>query len=431
MPATVLVGAQWGDEGKGKIIDALAPQIDLVARFQGGPNAGHTVIVGSEKIVLHQVPTGILHAGIDCAITPGVLLDPWELSDELKMLAATGRDLSGLLISPSCHVIMPWHRALDKAREADLARRLGKEAAIGTTGRGIGPCAMDKAGRHGIRLGDLLDTGRMRTRITEEVDRVNRQLELLGAEPVELEPLFPFCEHVADELRPWVRDTRSRLYEILSSGGRLLMEGAQGAMLDIDWGTYPFVTSTSPIAAGACIGAGIPMREVDQVIGIFKAYATRVGNGPFPSEFPAGDFADEFRLKAGEFGATTGRPRRCGWFDLVAARYACQINGFTDLVITKLDVLDGMDEIQAATAYQLKSGTQESMPEDLRLLEDLEGCEHASFKGWRDTGTARSWQELPAETLAYLAWLEKQLDTCISWVSNGPERSQLLAREGA
>lgn len=428
MPATVLIGAQWGDEGKGKIIDALAPQLDMVVRFQGGPNAGHTVIVGSRKIVLHQVPTGILHQGVECAISPGVLLDPWELMDEVAMLETSGYDVSRLSVSPSCHVIMPWHRALDAALEAGLARDRGAKAAIGTTGRGIGPCAMDKAGRSGIRLGDLLDPARRTNRIREELVRVNRQLELHAAATMDEAAVVEACTRAAEAIAPIVCDTRPRMMEILRANGHLLMEGAQGVMLDLDWGTYPFVTSTSPIAAGAAIGAGIPVRQIDRVIGIFKVYATRVGNGPFPSEFPEGPFADEFRQAAGEFGATTGRPRRCGWLDMVAARYACELNGITDLVFTKLDVLDGLEEVKVATAYDLPGGQVTCMPEDLRQLEALKSCAYRAFPGWADSVAANSWDSLPATAKSYLAWLEQQLEARISWVSNGPERSQLIER---
>jgi adenylosuccinate synthase len=429
MPVTVLIGAQWGDEGKGKIIDALAPDLQMVVRYQGGPNAGHTVIVGGRRTVLHQVPTGILHPGVACQISPGVLLDPWELLDELAMLREAGADLDRLVVSPSCHLILPWHRRLDKAREAALAGTRGPGAAIGTTGRGMGPCAMDKAGRRGIRLGDLLDPARRAACETARLE-ANIELEALGAEPVERVELETALERAVAGLAGHVADTRPRLHAVLAKGGRVLMEGAQGVMLDLDWGTYPYVTSTHPSAGGACTGGGVPLRQIDQVIGVCKAYCTRVGNGPFPTEFPEGDFADGFRQHAGEFGATTGRPRRCGWFDAVAMRYACRLNGFTDLVVTKLDVLDGLDEVKAATTYELADGPCDEMPEDLRRLEPGVTPVYRSFPGWNGSAAARSWETLPVNGLNYLAWLESELETRVSWVSNGPERSQLLSRPG-
>ncbi len=427
MPVTVLIGAQWGDEGKGKIIDALAPGLQMVVRYQGGPNAGHTVIVGGKRTVLHQVPTGILHPGIACLISPGVLLDPWELLDELAMLRENGVDLERLTVSPACHLIMPWHRLLDRAREAALDRQAGPGAAIGTTGRGMGPCAMDKAGRRGVRLGDLLDPAR-RAACEAGLAAANAELESLGAEPLARADLHAALERGAAGLAPHLGDTRPLLHGVLQRGGRVLMEGAQGMMLDLEWGTYPFVTSTHPSAGGACTGGGVPLREVDQVIGIGKAYCTRVGNGPFPTEFEPGAFADGFRTAAGEFGATTGRPRRCGWFDAVAMRYACQLNGFTDLVLTKLDVLDGQPEVKAAVAYELDGRRLSEMPEDLRLLERGPRPIWRTFPGWQGSADARSWNELPQPVLDYLAWLEEDLGTRISWVSNGPERSQLLRR---
>jgi len=428
MPVTILVGAQWGDEGKGKIIDALAPTLQMVVRYQGGPNAGHTVIVDGEKLVLHQVPTGVLHAGVACAIAAGVLLDPWELAAELDGLAARGLPAGSVRVSSACHLILPWHRRLDQAREAALARQRGAAAAIGTTGRGIGPCAVDKAGRRGLRLGDLLDASRRRRRLEEELPRVNAELAALGEPGFELATLEADCAAVAERLRPQVADVRPAMEAVLRAGGRILMEGAQGALLDVDWGTYPYVTSTSPVAGGACTGGGVPVTAVDQVIGIAKVYATRVGNGPFPTEFPAGEFADGFRQRAGEFGATTGRPRRCGWFDLPAMRHSARVNGFTELVLTKFDVLDDLGEIQLATAYRLGGETLRDVPEDLRRLEDGVEPVYETLPGWRGSAAARGWDELPAEALAYVARLEAELGARVGWISNGPGRERLIRR---
>jgi adenylosuccinate synthase len=426
MAVTILVGAQWGDEGKGKIIDALAPSIEAVVRFQGGPNAGHTVIAEGKKIVLHQTPTGILHPGVLCAIAPGVLLDPAALVEELDGLRKSGHEVERLKISPACHLILPWHRRLDAAREDAMARLRGEELSIGTTRRGLGPCAMDKAGRQGVRLGDLMDLPRFHQRIEEELPRVNAELKALDAETFQMEELLTWAEHPRKSLSPHVADVRPLLQAIHAEGGRVLMEGAQGTLLDIDWGTYPFVTSTSPIAGGACTGGGLSVTAVDQVIGIFKAYTTRVGNGPFPTEFAEGAFADSFRKQAGEFGATTGRPRRCGWLDLVAALYATELNGLTDVVITKLDVLDDMPEVKICTAYRIDGKEYEVMPEDLRLLEGTVEPVLESFPGWSGSSTAKTFADLPEACQSYVMMLQERLGVKIRFVSNGPDREQLI-----
>ena len=422
MPVTVLVGGQWGDEGKGKLVDTLVPGVAAVVRYQGGPNAGHTVYHGDQKLVLHQVPTGILHKGVSCAIAPGVLLDPWELVEEIKTLKDAGCDTSTLVVSPSCHIIMPWHRSLDAAGED----REGA-AAIGTTRRGIGPCAMHKVERRGIRLGDLLDEDRLRGLLAQFLPRVNQQLEALGCATYELETLTNDCLSVGKTLKSCVGDTQLPLWRLHQKGERILMEGAQGALLDIDWGTYPFVTSTSPVAGGACTGGGLPPTAVDQVIGIFKAYTTRVGNGPFPTEFPEGDFADSFRKAAGEFGATTGRPRRCGWFDELAARYSCRLNGYTSLVLTKLDVLDGLEELRICSAYEINGTVYHEMPEDLRLLEEKLIPVYESVPGWSGrTAGCTSFEELPPEAQNYIRGLEARLGVPVAFVSTGPRREELL-----
>ncbi len=422
MPVTVLVGGQWGDEGKGKLVDTLVPGVKAVVRYQGGPNAGHTVYHGDQKLVLHQVPTGILHSGVLCAIAPGVLLDPWELMEEIATLGAAGCDTSNLVVSPSCHIIMPWHRLLDAAGED----REGT-VAIGTTRRGIGPCAMHKAERRGVRLGDILDEQRLGSLLDSLLPRINEQLRVLRCDTIDRDGLLEKCRLASDALRPFVGDTQLPLWKLHCAGERVLMEGAQGTLLDIDWGTYPFVTSTSPVAGGACTGGGIPPTAVDQVVGIFKAYVTRVGNGPFPTEFPAGGFADEFRKLAGEFGATTGRPRRCGWFDEVAARYAARLNGFTGVVITKLDILDGMDEIKICSAYEINGTVYHEMPEDLRLLEEEVKPVYETVPGWPGrTAGVTAFTELPPEAQDYVRGLEARMGVPVEYVSTGPRREELL-----
>jgi adenylosuccinate synthase len=422
MPVSILIGAQWGDEGKGKIIDVLSQNTSLVVRYQGGPNAGHTVIANGRKVVLHQVPTGILHKNVKCAIAPGVLLDPWELQKEMLELIDAGADFSQLSISPACHVILPWHRRLDAAREDR------KDAiSIGTTRRGLGPCAMDKTGRKGLRIGDLLDDQRLQKRIAEHLPDINQELQILGQELFNEADLINECQQIANVIRPLVRDVRPIMEAAIAANEGVLMEGAQGVLLDIDWGTYPFVTSSSPVAGGACTGGGAPVSAIDSIIGVFKVYTTRVGNGPFPTEFPEGKFADDFRNGAGEFGATTGRARRCGWLDLVAARYVCSLNGLTDIAFTKLDILDQLAEIQVCVAYDIDGVRYERMPEDMRLLEGSVNPVYNSVAGWQeDTSKCKTFDALPENAKSYIRFLEKYLATTVSWVSNGPDREQLI-----
>ncbi len=425
MPVSILVGAQWGDEGKGKLVDALAPDLRAVVRFQGGPNAGHTVIHEGRRLILHQVPAGILHAGIQCIIAPGVLLDPWRLAEELDGLRGMGCDVTRLAVSPACHVIMPWHRRIDEAEE-ELNRR-----AIGTTLRGIGPCASDKAARLGLRLGAAMDRDRFRSYLETALPSANARLKALGVEPVEAEQALRDRDRIAEELRPHVQDVQPLIARFVECEERVLMEGAQGTLLDLDWGTYPYVTSSSPVAGGACTGGGVPVTAVDQVIGVFKAYNTRVGLGPFPTEFQDEEFANRFRRKAGEFGATTGRPRRCGWFDLVAARYACRVNGFTEAALTKLDVLDGLERIQICCAYRIDGREVERMPEDLQLLEGAVEPVYEDLPGWEaDTVNCRKWLELPVEAQRYVNFLEESIGVRVAWISLGPEREQLLRLGG-
>src|SRR5687767_14696966 len=347
MAGIVIVGAQWGDEGKGKIVDLLAENADLVIRFQGGNNAGHTIVRDDVKWKFHLIPSGILYPGLKCAIGNGVVIDPKVLTDELDDLRAKGIDLSGLRISANAHLIMPYHMLLDHAGEA----RLGK-LQIGTTRRGIGPAYADKAARLGIRVQDLLDEKILKKKITAAMEP-----KRLTLRPHEKDPSLDLHTMVEDyltyghRLEQYIADTSRLVWDLLDSGRDVIFEGAQGALLDIDHGTYPFVTSSNPLAGAACVGAGVGPKDIDQVWGVTKAYATRVGSGPFPTELD-GDLADELRAGGGEFGTTTGRPRRIGWLDLVALRYAARLNSLTALVVTKLDVLTGLDTLCLCTAYR-------------------------------------------------------------------------------
>ncbi|MCA9783170.1 MAG: adenylosuccinate synthase [Candidatus Cloacimonetes bacterium] len=424
MPVSILVGGQWGDEGKGKIVDALSPRFKAVVRYQGGPNAGHTVVRGGRRLVLHQLPTGILHPDCLCYISPGVVLDPWALRTEIAEVQAAGHGSENLIISPACHVIMPWHLVLD-----DLAEREAGQKAIGTTRRGIGPCYVDKISRRGLRFADFLDPARLIPRIQERCLELADRLKAAGLPLLDVDQILEDSLAVGRELQDYLGDTSRPVNDLLAEGADVLMEGAQGALLDVDWGTYPYVTSSNPIAGGACTGGGVSPMQVRQVIGIFKAYTTRVGNGPFPSAFDDPEFEDEFRRRAGEFGATTGRPRRCGWFDMVAARQSARVNGFTDLAITKLDILDGVKEILVCTAYRLNGVLHEHFPEDTSLLEGPVEPIWSRWPGWQgQVAEAKSYEDLPVEARTYLEFLADSLNARLSWVSTGPERSLLLSR---
>jgi adenylosuccinate synthase len=427
MPVTVVIGSQWGDEGKGKIVDLLAAQVDIVARYQGGANAGHTICIGDETHVLHLIPSGIFHAGVQCVIGNGVVIDPVALMDEVGQLQALGHDLDGrLFISKNAHLILPYHKRIEQVREQ--ARNAG---AIGTTGRGIGPSYVDKFDRMGIRVADLLDRDRFRRKLSIAIEQKNAILRsVYGAEEMNAESIIEEYVEFDRLIGPYAADTTHLLGDALAQGKRVLAEGAQGSLLDIDFGTYPFVTSSHPTAGGACTGLGIPPTSVDRVIGIVKAYATRVGNGPFPTELD--DAVGQQLRKAGhEFGATTGRPRRCGWLDLVALNYASRINGFTDLAITKLDVLSGLETLRVASTYRQADGSVQN-----RFPGDLEGLQGATpvyldVPGWtEDITEAGSLEELPDTARDYLDDISSSLNVPISFVSTGPKRSQTIPIEG-
>ena len=422
MSVRVVVGAQWGDEGKGKIVDLLSQDADVVARYQGGPNAGHTVCFGDKTFVLHLIPSGILRPGTTCYIGNGVVIDPDALEEERATLRRQDIDAEGrLFISGSAHLILPDHRLAERHNEAGTT-----STTIGTTGRGIGPCYTDKAARMGLRVIDLLDAG-----IRDERVRMLRErtLRLVGRDAA-VEPIEAVLDRLAadaERLRPMVVNVSLAIASAMAEGKRILLEGAQGTHLDLDHGTYPFVTSSSAVSGGACTGVGIGPTSIDEVIGVAKAYATRVGNGPFPSEL-TGALADLLREEGNEYGATTGRPRRCGWFDAVAIRHAARVNGLTQIVITKLDVLDGLREIQVVTAYSVEGRRVTEMPESLAELNAATPV-HETFKGWlAPTGEARQWDDLPREARRYLDRLEELAQVPIRLVSVGSGRDANVQR---
>ena len=423
MPCTVVVGAQWGDEGKGKIVDALSAAADVVARYQGGPNAGHSVIHRGETLVLHLVPSGILHASRRCLIGNGVVIDPWRLRDEVRALESRGVPASAQLgVSGAAHVILPYHRAVEASFERG-------PAAIGTTGRGIGFAYRDKAARTGLRVSDLFDAEFFVAQVDRNLARLRLEYPEAGADLAAMSgaQLLAELEEVAAWLEPLVTDVGDELHTALRAGRRVLLEGAQGTLLDLDHGTYPYVTSSPASAAGAPLGVGLGPGAVDEVVGVTKAYATRVGHGPFPSEMPDGEAA-RLREAGEEYGATTGRPRRCGWLDLPALRYAARVNGLTKLVVTKLDVLDDFDEIRVAVGYERSGRPVTGFPASARALEQCTPVWRA-FPGWRTaTSAARAWSDLPREARTYLEWIEREADVPISTVSVGAERESEVAR---
>ncbi len=423
MPATVIVGVQWGDEGKAKVLDALAEEYDIIVRYQGGSNAGHTVVVGSERYAFHLVPSGILRHGKVCVIANGVVVEPALLVSEIEDLRARGVRIDGgnLLLSARVHLVMPYHRVLDKAQE--LRKGGGK---IGTTGRGIGPCYADKAARWGIRAVDLMRPASFREKVRSRLEDLNPVLEkIYGIEAMKWEEVAEEVLAAGEKLKPFIADTASYLRKALDGGRRLLLEGAQGTLLDVDFGTYPYVTSSNSAACGASAGTGIPPRRLSEVLGVAKAYTTRVGAGPFPTEILDGD-GDELRKKGGEYGTTTGRPRRCGWFDAVSCRYAVETSGVDCLAITKLDVLTGRNPVKICTAYRCEGRRIETMPAD---LESLTACEpeYEEMAGWETPlGGCRRREHLPAEAQAYVRRIEQLLGVPVRLISVGSGRDDTI-----
>lgn len=415
----VVVGAQWGDEGKGKLVDVLSEGADMVVRYQGGANAGHTVVIGDQQFVLHQIPSGILHPRTTCLMGNGVVLDAEQFFGELDALVKRGIHVDGrLLVSDRAHLVLPLHKVLDRASE--------KSQKIGTTGRGIGPAYEDKVGRRGIRVGSLRNLEAARTLIAERVDRANHQLIGLESDQrVSLEEHLALIESLAPRLLPLAADTGLLLHRAVTARQRVLLEGAQGALLDVDHGTYPFVTSSNTTAGGATVGAGIGPTAVDGVLGVVKAYTTRVGNGPLPTEAEP-VLEDRLRQLGGEFGATTGRARRCGWFDANVVRYAARVNGLTGLAVTKLDVLDSFEEIPVGVAYQLDGDACEELPSDVDSLARVEP-RFERLRGWStSTGGARTLGDLPGAARAYLDRLEELSGVPIRYVSVGTRRDQII-----
>ena len=418
----VIVGSQWGDEGKGKIVDVLAESIDIVARYQGGANAGHTVHVGTEEFVLHQIPSGILHPGRRCLLGNGVVFDPFQFFEELDEIRARVPDAESRVgVSGRAHLLLAYPKLLDRASEA--SRGAGK---IGTTGRGIGPAYEDKVARQGIRVADLRDAARAEQLLRAAAARVNRKLSLFDStETVDADQLVREVMGIRERLLALMVDTGRVIQNALDGGQQVLLEGAQGALLDVDHGTYPYVTSSNTTAGGAGLGVGIGPTMIDDVVGVVKAYTTRVGEGPLPTEFPS-PLQEQIREKGGEFGATTGRPRRCGWFDAVVVRYAALVNGLTGLAVTKLDELDGLDELKIATRYRAEGHSLEDFPGDLALLDEAEP-EYETLPGWTEkTSDARTWEDLPAAAHAYLRRLETLTGVRIWYVSVGTRRDQII-----
>ena len=419
---TVLIGAQWGDEGKGKVIDFLTEEADVVVRFQGGSNAGHTVVVGDKKYVLHLVPSGILHGGKHCVIGNGVVMDPFDLMRELEQVESWGFELKGRFhISERAHMVMQWHRALDKAEEA--ARAEGKK--IGTTGRGIGPAYAAKVGRYGMRVGDIMKPNFLDL-VRDQVEEANLKLKSLGAQPLDPDEMMRLYSPMVQALMPYVTDTIQFLHENLEAKKSVLFEGAQATMLDIDFGTYPFVTSSNPTAGGACTGSGVSPRSIDRVIGVLKLYTTRVGEGPFPTELQDED-GETLRQRGGEFGATTGRPRRCGWFDAVIAKYAQRVNGIDFWAMTKLDVLDTFKTVKICTGYRRDDGfVYTTFPADLDVLKRCTPV-YEELPGWQcETSKITDYAALPENAKKYLNRILDLVGAKLGVLSVGPARETTL-----
>ncbi len=422
MPGLVIVGAQWGDEGKGKVVDLLAEQADAVIRFQGGNNAGHTIVREGETYKFHLIPSGILYPGKACVVGNGVVVDPRVLTEEIEGLRRRGIDLSGLRVSANAHLIMPYHLLLDQAGEAKLGKR-----EIGTTKRGIGPAYADKAARLGIRVQDVLDETILKQKITAALEPKRQLLREFAKDPrIDLHQMTEDYRAYGDRLAPYIADTPPIAWRALDEGRLVVFEGAQGTLLDIDHGTYPFVTSSNPVAGAACVGAGVGPKAIDEVWGITKAYCTRVGAGPFPTELHD-EVGDRIRDAGGEYGTTTGRARRCGWLDLVALRYAVRVNGLTGLVITKLDVLTGIDPLPVATRYSGPEGASfDEFPYHQSVLHKARG-ELVELPGWdEDITTVREIGDLPANARAYLEFIEEDLGIPVVMVGVGPARDEMI-----
>lgn len=418
----VVVGLQFGDEGKGKIIDVLAPKADYVVRFQGGNNAGHTVVVDGEKFVLHLLPSGIVSSKGKCIIGAGVVVDLAVLLEEMEALEKRGRDVSDVYLDERAHIIFPYHIAIDKAKE----EALGKNK-IGTTERGIGPCYSDKIARNGIRIGDLRDSEHFADKLKWNLKEKNDMLSRYGKKTFEFAPMFSEYLELSKKIKGRIIDCVSVLNRAIDDGKCILFEGAQAALLDIDFGTYPYVTSSSPTAGGVCTGAGVSPKKIERVLGVMKAYSTRVGEGVYPTELTGAD-GEALRKRGGEYGATTGRPRRCGWLDLVAAKYAATINGITDIILTKIDVLTGFDEIKVAVSYEKDGEPYSGSPSSLRKSANIKVI-YKTFPGWtEDISSIRDYEKLPINCRNYIEFIEEFLGAPASLISVGPEHSANIIR---
>ncbi len=426
MPNVIVVGSQWGDEGKGKIVDFLSEKADVIARYQGGHNAGHTVVINNEKFVLHLIPSGILYKGKMCLIGNGVVVDPAALIEEINGLKERGVEIDkNLFLSKNAHLIMPYHLAIDKESE-----RFRGTKRIGTTGLGIGPAYVDKMARIGIRVVDLLQPQVFKEKLKANLFDINFLLENLYKVPrFDVEDIYNKYLGYAEKLSEYIADTDIIINRMISENRNILFEGAQGTLLDIDHGTYPYVTSSNPIAGGACTGLGVGPTKISKVLGVIKAYTTRVGGGPFPTEI-TDSLGDKLRERGGEYGATTGRPRRCGWLDMVILRHSARINGLTGIVITKLDILGGMDVIKICTSYRYKGKTYEEFPKESSIFE---GCEpvYEEISGWSEsTAGIKDFNRLPEAAKAYIRKIEKMLGVEVLLISTGRRRDELIQLKG-
>ncbi|RPI75984.1 MAG: adenylosuccinate synthase [Ignavibacteriales bacterium] len=418
MSVTVLVGSQWGDEGKGKIVDLLSDKYDIVTRYQGGANAGHTVVIGDKQYILHLIPSGILRENVICVIGNGVVIDPAALLEEIEFLKKHNIEVAGrLFISQNAHLIMPYHKLLDSINEKGGNK-------IGTTGRGIGPCYIDKYARKGIKIVDLLNRKSLEEKIRRNLEEKNNLLKkVYDHAELDVEEIIKQYVEFDTIIDKYIKDVPSFLNHSIDEGKSILLEGAQGALLDVDFGTYPFVTSSNPVSGGACTGSGIPPNRITDVIGIVKAYTTRVGHGPFPTEL-TDNTGEELRKTGAEFGATTGRPRRCGWFDAFLVKYSVMINGINSVAITKLDVLSNLDEIKVCVGYSLNGKTIKTFPTDSDRLSVIKPI-YETLPGWKtDISNCKSYNELPPQTKDYLDFISKNSGFKINIISVGPKRSQ-------
>ncbi len=418
MSVTVIVGGQWGDEGKGKIVDILSESHDVVARYQGGANAGHTIQINGKKFVLHLIPSGILRDDVICVIGNGVVIDPAALLEEIELLRQNNISVEGrLFISQNAHLIMPWHKIIDSLNEKGKSK-------IGTTGKGIGPCYIDKYARKGIRIIDLLDPVKLERKIRENLEEKNNLLaDYYKSERLDVEKIVETYLAFDRAIDPYIKDVPAYLNKAIADGKSVLLEGAQGALLDVDHGTYPYVTSSHPTSGGACTGTGIPPTKINEVTAIIKAYTTRVGEGPFPTEL-LDETGEKLRAKGFEFGATTGRPRRCGWFDAFLVKYSSMVNGTTSVALTKMDVLDSFPEIKVATGYIHKGKLLSNFPVDCDILNECEPV-YETVEGWNcDTSGCTSWNDLPDKAKKYIDFISEKAGMKVAIVSVGPNREQ-------